>query len=292
MTEVDEEVGTSFEDEYEDFQKEWDDANRMIQRGGNTIRQQELKIGESRFRIVDPAKFFSAWIHSVQDKDGKWRRLVCHGRKEIMSNKNLKPRMDPEACPVCEHVLAMGNTVMAQRGYPSIKFFFRVFSRQQQEEARAQGVPCEIMILEIGPQLLGAISSIANSPDFMEDLWEDEAKTIKKIDPKDPTKQAQRINLTKFDIIIKKEKTGKEDKDVKYTAFGSGQKGWGPFSEEEQELIKEGVPSVDYLVAPSSKEKIDRVLFGKTDEEEEPGEARGRRTSKAPKEAGADDVEF
>ena len=279
-------VESGFDDEYEDFQSEWERDHQSLARTGNVIRQQDLKIGETKIRMVEPAKYFSAWVHGVQDTSSKWRKLICHGRKEVMLDKSKKPQMDPDECPVCEHVLA--NQI--ERGFPKRKFYFRCISRQRQAECAEQGIPNEILILECGPQLFDEIYSIATSPDYMEDLWEDEDQIRPKMNPKKPTDQLQRINLTLFDFIIKKEKTGNDDKDVKYSAMAAGRKGWGPLTDEEKELIAVGLPSVDYLITPSPQEKIDAVLHGESDgSADEPTETRGQRTSKAPKDG---DVPF
>ncbi|MFA5036605.1 MAG: hypothetical protein WC479_05465 [Candidatus Izemoplasmatales bacterium] len=279
-----------FDQDYEDFQGEWEDAHQSVQRGGTTlVRQQDLKLGETRIRMVEAAKFFSAWTHTVQDKNNKYRKLICHGRKEIMSDKQRKPRMDPDNCPVCEHVLALQD----ERGYPKQKFYFRILNRIRQKECAEQGIPDEILILEAGPQLFDAIYAIATSPDYKEDLWEDEEQKVPKMDPK-TGEQAQRINLTLFDLVIKKEKTGPQDYDVKYTVLAGGKKSWGPLSESEQETVAAGLPSVEWLITPSTQEKIEEVLHGESsgDDEPEANASRGRRTARGPKEADGGDVGF
>lgn len=279
---------TGFDQDYEDFQGDWEDAHQSVQRGGSTlIRQQDLKLGETRIRVIEPARFFSAFTHTVQDKNHKYRKLICHGRKEVMKDKSRKPRMDPDACKVCERVLELQD----ERGYPKQKFYFRIFSRTRQKECEEQGIPNEMLILECGPQLFDAIYAIATSADYKEDLWEDEAKTKPKIDEK-TGEQAQRINLTEFDLIIKKEKTGQQDVDVKYSVIAGGRKSWGPLTEDELEIMAGGLPKVDWLITPSSDEKIEEVLNGESSSEDEPEEARGKRTSRGEKKAGSDDVGF
>jgi hypothetical protein len=275
--EVDESQGIGFDDEYEDFQSEWERDHQSIGRAGNILRQQDLKLGETRVRIVDPCKYFSCFVHSMQDTHGKWKRLVCHGEKEIMLDKSRKPPMDPEHCPICEHILA--NNL--KQGFPKRNFYFRVISRQRQAECTEQGIPNEILILQCGPQLFDSMYDIATTADYKEDLFEDDG-TTPKMDPRKPGVQASRINLTLFDFIIKKEKTGNADVDVQYSAQAAW-KGRGPLTDEEAKLIAEGLPSVDNLIKPSSEEKIKAVLFGESDgSESEPDEPRGRRTAKSP----------
>jgi len=284
------EIGTmpGFDEDYESFQSDWEDAHQSVQRGGSTlIRQQDLKLGETKIRIVEAARFFSAWTHTVQDTSNKYRKLICRGRKEIMKDKTRKPRMDPDFCPVCEHVLAEQD----ERGYPKQKFYFRIISRTRQKECYEQGIEDEILILEAGPQLFDAIYAIATSPDYKEDLFEEDGKTPL-MDPKNPEVQAQRINLARFDLTIKKEKTGNQDYHVKYTVLAGGPKTWGPLTEAEQAVVDKGLPPVEWLITPASDEKIHEVLHGESSSDDEPEQARGSRTSKKGAGAGSDDVGF
>jgi hypothetical protein len=199
--------------------------------------------------------------------------------------------MDPDNCPICEHVLAEQD----ERGYPKQKFYFRIISRQRQKECQEQGIPDEILILETGPQLFDAIYAIATSPDYKEDLFEEDGKTPKMVEDKqNPGQkiQAQRINLTRFDLTIKKEKTGNQDYDVKYTVLAGGPKTWGDLSESEQSAVDAGLPPVEWLITPSSQEKIEEVLHGESSSDDDPGDSRGKRTGKKASESGSDDVGF
>lgn len=261
---VEENNANMFEEEYSDFQNQWEDTHRSLARGGlSLLRQSDLKFGETRLRMVLPAGFKTAWRHSVQDTNGKWKRLVCSGRKEIMKDKSLRPRMDPEACLVCSTVLADQN----QRGYPRFAAYFYIFNRINQNIADQQEDDYEIEILEAGPQLYDAIFAIATSEDYKRDIEKDGvAKSI--------------IDLTQFDIIINKKKTGSRDVDVEYSCLAGGRKTWVPFTDKENAAIAKGLPSMDWLIDPPSTEKIRSVFNGETDGGSEEPEPRGKRTSK------------
>jgi hypothetical protein len=263
--EVKDDFQVGFESEVEDLYDEWESERKSVQRGGAQTRvlyQKNLAFGETnalRVRFAEN-QFHRAWVHYVQDaKENKKKKLICHGNPKILKDKSLKVKIDPDNCPICRELLQRGLKDDAL--VPSLKYYFRVFDRKFQKEQKENGLDDQITIIEVGPQLFGEVASVAAHSDHMVPVWEDEAKTIPVIDPKSG-KQKLAIDLINYDIALKKEKTGPKDFDVEYKCLTCGPKGWYALTEDELELIANGMPNIDWFVKPSSEARINKVLFG------------------------------
>lgn len=263
-----------FENDYENIVNQWETGRKSVQRGGSDlVRQQDLKGGDegNPIRFAEN-RFHSCWLHMIQ-RNGKWKRLVCRGKRELLEDPNRRPALDPDNCPVCEWALEKDN----KSAFPRQRFYFRVFDRNYQAQQKAAGLPDSIRIYEVGPQLFEGVSNVAMHPSYMKVVKDKDENPV--LDPK-TGKPMAKINLTGFDIILQRKKTGPQDIDVKYSVLAAGPAGHGEYTNAEKELILNSMPAIDKLVAPSTDAQINEALYDGHNEEQRSEESRVTRKTR------------
>jgi len=244
---------------YEDIDALIDAGEQMVGSGDRPPKAELFtmaKIREGteghRVRLVENM-IYPIYLHEhnrVVDGKETYFPIVCHGDHKYLNSLPYGERIDPDNCPICKYAMENG----LKKLYPSPRFYTRVLDRIYQKELNESGQTGDdkIKIMVMKNSLFRDFAKIAKNEDYkIEGKGRDGLKTYK-------------VDFTRFDVILYKEKTGPEPQNVKYSCDPARKD--TPFTDAELELIgqmrEKNIPDIDRFIRPAEQEYIDYALFG------------------------------